>query len=129
MRLIFLYIIFLFFTSCFPSAARNLDKRDSYLYNKTGFRPEKQTPDYYYRAPVQRPKSYPVTNSNGPTKQYPPASRYYKNPYSLKPPQQYPYYDSDEYYVPPQGGQANQDYQKQGPQSPASSTNYQEQLY
>jgi hypothetical protein len=30
-----------------------------------------------------------------------PASRYYKNPYTIQQQSQYPYYDGDQYYVPP----------------------------
>ena len=32
---------------------------------------------------------------------YPPNSRYYSNPYALPPRGGYPYYDADQYYVPP----------------------------
>lgn len=49
------------------------------------FRP---APDYYYYQPY-----YPQYQR--------PASRYYNNPYSFQPPAQYPYYDTDQYYVPP----------------------------
>lgn len=45
-------------------------------------------PDYYYRQSV-----YPQHMA--------PASRAYNNPYSFQPPAQYPYYDSDQYYIPP----------------------------
>lgn len=60
---------------------------------------------YYYNpyvAPQYAPaqtyqKSYRAPQTYG----YPPASRAYSDPYSFQPQTQYPYYDSDHYYVPP----------------------------
>ena len=106
----------------FSSDGTLLDGRDSDLYNRIGFpagnRPAdiatsnrnaklanqgmKVVDDYYYRTP--EPKSAPVKRA--PQKRvlrvrYQPSSRYYNNPYSFKPPAQFPYFDSDQYYIPP----------------------------
>lgn len=114
----------IFLQSCvFPSASKNLDSRDVDIYNRIGFTAG-NTPvdiqnnndrakrvnsgvrvvdDYYYRGPEPkkiRPKkrsSKRVLRVN-----YVPSSRYYNNPYSFKPPAQFPYFDSDQYYTPPQ---------------------------
>lgn len=48
---------------------------------------------YYNQAP-----SY---YGGGYQQQVPPSSRYYNNPYALPQQNQYPYYDGDQYYVPP----------------------------
>jgi len=100
-------------SSCvFPSAGRNLVPRDAVLYNNVGFspgsrpgeRPEvkkgaaKIVPDYYYRTP---PTASGARITRSRPKRFPPASRFYSNPYALKPPRNYPFYDSDHYYVPP----------------------------
>lgn len=76
-------------------------------------------PDYYYRQPqpVQQPSyppqqqyyqqqgGYPAQNPGGYyqpyTNQAPPSSRFYSNPYAIPPSNNYPYYDGDQYYVPP----------------------------
>jgi hypothetical protein len=51
--------------------------------------------DPYYEAPPAYPPSY------GGVYQYPPASRYYSNPYASPPQNSYQYYDGDQYYRPP----------------------------
>ncbi len=67
---------------------------------------------YYYNAPQQQP-----AYSNSPYQYQQPASRYYSNPYAMPPQNQYPYYDGDQYYVPPTYyGGANRD-------NPTSSAN------
>jgi hypothetical protein len=59
-----------------------------YLYDKTGSLPDQ---NYSYTPPY--PKSYvPYTRPN---------SRAYQNPYNLPPRNYYPYYDADQYYIPP----------------------------
>ena len=106
-------------------------KGDDYLYDKVGFdagerpvgirpnpsAPVKISPDYYYRqAPVQQPY-YQQGYAPAPQQQYQqqynpyqdvpyptqavPRSRTYANPYAIPPSSQYPYYDADQYYVPP----------------------------
>lgn len=112
--------------SCFGSAGTNLDSRDEDLYSRIGYKPGntpldqevanfngtiqrrgvKIVPDYYYRGPDQ--KLAPRSAGRAPTNRmvsvkYKPSSRYYNNPYSFKPPANFPYFDSDQYYVPPQG--------------------------
>ncbi len=49
---------------------------------------------YYYSQP-------PAYYNGGYQYQQQPASRYYSNPYAIPPQNQYPYYDGDQYYVPP----------------------------
>lgn len=58
-----------------------------YLYDKTGFTPERKfyTPN--------RSRSYDPYGR--------PHSRAYKNPYDFPSQNYHPYYDSDQYYVPP----------------------------
>lgn len=77
----FLVIICLEIISC--------NKEDVYLYDKTGFVPQKQ----YVPA-----ANYP---RQGYAPSYPPSSRAYRNPYDAPPNNYYPYYDLDQYYVPP----------------------------
>jgi hypothetical protein len=48
---------------------------------------------YYYVPPTRYPSQYAPYNH--------PSSRMYNNPYSHPPKNYYPYYDSDNYYVPP----------------------------
>lgn len=43
----------------------------------------------------------PPIYTNSPYNYQQPASRSYSNPYALPPQNQYPYYDGDQYYVPP----------------------------
>lgn len=118
--------------SCvYPSTGKNLDYRDSDIYNRIGF-PAGSTPgdiqsnndkaklansgvrvvdDYYYRVP--EPKK-PRVKRRPPKRvlrvKYEPSSRFYNNPYSFKPPAQFPYFDSDQYYTPPRGA-SNIEYQ------------------
>lgn len=108
-----LIIISSILSSCFPSKGRVLDSRDGDLYDKTGFKPAGRpgeraqpdsadvqvVPDYYYQ--VVDPTQPKVVKTI--PQRYAPASRYYNNPYALKPPANFPYYDSDQYYVPPRG--------------------------
>ncbi len=70
--------------------------------------PVKVAPDYYYRQQSAANSGYtqPAQNNAPPSSQaspygYVPNSRYYTNPYQFQAPMQYPYYDSDHYYVPP----------------------------
>ncbi len=55
-------------------------------------------PPQYQQAPQQAPYYYPQQQSY-----YPPqgGSRFYSNPYAIPATTQYPYYDADQYYVPP----------------------------
>ena len=59
--------------------------------------------NYYRSSPYYQPAFPPpaVHPGYGGGYQYPPASRYYSNPYASPPQNQYPYYDADQYYVPP----------------------------
>jgi hypothetical protein len=57
----------------------------------TPYAPAPARQDGYYYAPQQQP-AYQYQQ---------PASRYYSNPYAMPPQNQYPYYDGDQYYVPP----------------------------
>ncbi len=55
--------------------------------------PQTMSPQqYYYAQPAYAQPAYP---------QPIPGSRFYSNPYALPPSNYYPYYDADQYYVPP----------------------------
>lgn len=121
--------------------SKDLSKRDMNLYNTPGFeggrpiesimsRPDpsivkpvgaRVAPDYYYRVPPPQQvstQSQPVSAASQNPRggmQYPPASRFYSNPYALKPPPEYPYYDSDQYYTPPRGQGYSNDQDQVGP--------------
>lgn len=57
----------------------------------------RRTPDYYYRQPTAYPAQQPY-GYRAPVA----ASRTYNDPYAFQPsPPQYPYYESDDTYVPP----------------------------
>ncbi len=120
--------IILLLLSCTPNYGKNLDSRDDDLYNRVGYKPGstpidirqqndiakmaneggvRVVPDYYYRTAdtnparprrVKKSAKVPVKSVR-----YEPSSRYYNNPYSFKPPLNFPYFDSDQYYVPPTG--------------------------
>ncbi|MFT5702797.1 MAG: hypothetical protein ACJAZX_001089 [Rickettsiales bacterium] len=61
--------------------------------------------DPYYSRPSQQ-RYY----GDSPYQYQQPASRYYSNPYAMPQQNQYPYYDGDQYYVPPTSyGGNNQD--------------------
>lgn len=120
-----------FVASCFPAPGTNLTPRDAPLYDNVGFtpgsrpneRPEpkaksavKVVPDYYYRKPDP---SGAVVVEPRPVR-YPPSSRFYSNPYALKPPRNFPYYDSDHYYIPPKGSDRSNEDAEVGPQAPSS---------
>ena len=68
--------------------------------------PVKVAPDYYYSQPYSSQYGAPPNPYS--QQQYSPSSRSYSNPYSFQPPAQYPYYDSDRYYVPPTFYQGNE---------------------
>jgi len=57
-------------------------------YNQANAPQVNVVPDYYYHQPI-----YPQYGA--------PGSRAYNNPYAFQPPAQYPYYDADQYYIPP----------------------------
>ena len=59
------------------------------------------TNPYYPQNPYYQQNQPGVQRGYGGGYQYPPASRYYSNPYAFPPQNNYPYYDSDQYYVPP----------------------------
>ncbi len=64
--------------------------------------PVKTTPDYYYSQPYPQQQQSPQPQyyqQQQPMQQG--GSRAYSNPYSFQPSPQYPYYESDQYYVPP----------------------------
>ena len=52
-------------------------------------------PDGYYYSQQPAPSYYGGYQAPAP------ASRYYTNPYAFPPQNSYPYYDGDQYYVPP----------------------------
>jgi hypothetical protein len=56
-------------------------------------------PPQYQQAPQPAPYYYPQQQQG----YYPPqgGSRFYSNPYAIPATTQYPYYDADQYYVPP----------------------------
>lgn len=128
MKLIFILkfsfiLTLLLIQSCvFPNYSKDLDARDDDLYNRVGF-PSGNSPtdigannekaklankgvvvvdDYYYRSPeLKRAKPRPKRVKRVLRVRYEPSSRYYNNPYSFKPPAKFPYFDSDQYYIPP----------------------------
>ena len=71
--------------------------------------PVKTTPDYYYSQPYSQPQQQQYQPQPQPQQYRQPSqpyqqqggSRAYVNPYAFQPSPQYPYYDSDQYYVPP----------------------------
>ncbi len=62
-------------------------------------------PAQYQQAPQPAPYYYPQQQQGyyPPASPYPPqgGSRFYSNPYAIPAATQYPYYDADQYYVPP----------------------------
>lgn len=60
--------------------------------------PQQATPNYYSQPYAPRPQYAPVAPQPYQQRQYG-GSRSYSDPYAF--PAQYPYYDSDHYYVPP----------------------------
>ncbi len=124
----FYFCACIFITSCFPSGGYDLTGRDAHLYDNVGFEPGQRpnerpqssqkapvaiTADYYYRTAPRNSGSVVVPSA---PVEFAPASRFYSNPYSLKPPQNFPLYDSDHYYSPPK----NSSYQEYiGPQNPS----------
>ena len=106
--------------SCIPNFSKNLDKRDHSQYNRIGYRPGygpgdvksvkssndarvRVTPDSYYRSADRKPRRRvgKKKSRNVFSVPYEPSSRHYNNPYSFKPPLNFPYFDADQYYVPP----------------------------
>lgn len=91
-------------SSCFSSDGRVLDGRDRDLYNNVGYLPDR-VPDQVINKKTSRRQVYtPAPKRRRAPYQsdyYPPSSRLYTNPYSLNPPLNRPYYDSDQYYTPP----------------------------
>ncbi len=89
------YIIILFsFLALFGCGGsnENVNYRNS---QRPAAAPYYQQSPYHYQVPPTVQRGY------GGGYQYPPASRYYSNPYAFPPQNHYPYYDSDQYYVPP----------------------------
>ncbi len=106
--------------------AISCSSEDPYLYDRPGFDegnspakkyrqnpegPARVAPDYYYRQPAYPPQGYapqqqpyyypPQQQPYYAPQQPPPGSRFYSNPYAIPPTSEYPYYDADQYYVPP----------------------------
>ena len=88
--------------------------KDPYLYDRAGFDPDgrpvvapnpstpvRVTPDYYYRQPAYPNYYQPQPYTQNPYQGNYGGSRYYSNPYAIPSQQSYPYYDGDQYYVPP----------------------------
>lgn len=103
----------IFISSCSGSRYEN-----GQLYNTPGFDPgtlpnapkpsspvRRVAPDYYYRQRAYNPPQQQQYGSPPPSPYYggnvAPGSRFYSNPYAIPPTTQYPYYDADQYYVPP----------------------------
>lgn len=59
----------------------------------TPYQYQQPYPQQYYVAPPYVAAPYQVHPGG--------SSRFYSNPYAMQPPQYYPQYDSDQYYVPP----------------------------
>ncbi len=66
-----------------------------YQYQQVPYSPPRQD-SYYYTPPQSQPYYSP-----SPYQYQQPASRQYNNPYAVAPQNVYPYYDGDQYYVPP----------------------------
>jgi hypothetical protein len=86
-----------------PSATRQNFAQPQYQpqpYQPQAYQPVYQPPMYQPQYQQMPPQSYYYQQQ--PT-YYPPqgGSRYYSNPYAIPPSSRYPYYDSDQYYVPP----------------------------
>jgi hypothetical protein len=77
-----IFSLLIFFTLISCNSNKNYDKYD---YIK---------PNYQYNQQYQR-------QQNVPKYYYPPNSRYYNDPYILPQQNASPYYDIDQYYVPP----------------------------
>lgn len=89
------------FISC-VSSPNNTAPSPSYQYQQPQqqYAPQQAPrPDGYYYSP---PTYYAP-------QQQAPASRYYSNPYAFPPQNSYPYYDGDQYYVPPSSYGVNRD--------------------
>ncbi len=87
------YLFTIIFLAIFSCSTRNVDP-----YNRVGSVPETRYVPVY------------VPQRNYPTNYRPyarPNSRAYRNPYSYQPRTYSPYYDLDEYYVPPSGYYSN----------------------
>ncbi len=119
-----LIIALLTLSCCTSNISKSLDSRDKGLYNRIGYRPGygpdsgsgslakssndtrvRITPDSYYRSADRKPTRRVVKKKsrNVFSVPYEPSSRHYNNPYSFKPPLNFPYFDADQYYVPPNG--------------------------
>ena len=87
-------LLFLFFIASCATDHSNLPHYRDSKGNKENY--HRVSP--YYQPPMPTPT---VQRGYGGGYQYPPASRYYSNPYAFPPQNHYPYYDADQYYVPP----------------------------
>lgn len=91
--------VILILTTLFACATDN-NKSANPTYNQyqqqPQYAPSPTRQDGYYYSPSGQP-----AYSSSPYQYQQPASRYYSNPYAMPPQNQYPYYDGDQYYVPP----------------------------
>jgi hypothetical protein len=101
-------LIEIFVVSCSvePDYIDNSAQQRNQQYNQQPqYQQPSAPPNQYYQSPQYAPvpqqqyyQSQQVPYSYGGA----PASRFYSNPYDVQPMQQYrPYYDADQYYVPP----------------------------
>jgi hypothetical protein len=99
-----LLIVLFFCVACGSNS--NYPVQPTPLYNQNPqYQPQQYVPparqdSYYYSQPYY---------SGGYQYQQQPASRTYNNPYAIPPQNQYPYYDGDQYYVPPTNYGTNRD--------------------
>ncbi len=109
--------VFCLFALILMSSCSRQGYSNNQLYNTPGFDPgtlpnapnqgapiRRVSPDYYYRQPSYAPPQRyapPPQNSYYGGGNVTPGSRFYSNPYAIPPSTQYPYYDADQYYVPP----------------------------
>jgi hypothetical protein len=97
--LLVLFIMPLFCVACGSSGSNvpNNSVQPASFQNPR-YQPQQYAPQparqdgYYYSQPYYQ---------GGYQYQQQPSSRHYSNPYAIAPQNQYPYYDGDQYYVPP----------------------------
>jgi len=93
----------LFCVACSSKTTNQVQPTPLYNQNQQ-YHPQQYVPPrqdgYYYSRPYY---------NGGYQYQQQPASRTYNNPYAIPPQNQYPYYDGDQYYVPPTSYGTNRD--------------------
>lgn len=105
-RVMLIFFIMSFFCFACSSGSSNNQAVQPNSFNNLNpqyqpqYAPPPRQDGYYYSQPYY---------NGGYQYQYQPASRYYNNPYAVPPQNQYPYYDGDQYYVPPTSYGTNRD--------------------